>query len=100
MTEADLFAARRQGLNMTVNVDGTYYLPAAGALMSDGSAYGGRILAPCFLSGQRYEPGKEAAAWLDSPHFLVVGLDPEDPRPHWELAAAQMGMLASGTRSA
>ena len=99
MTEADLFAARKQGLNMTVNVDGTYYLPAGGALMSDGSSYGGRLMASYYISGQRYVPGKPPAAWLDSPHSLVVGLDPEDPRPHWALAAAQAGLIASGTRS-
>ncbi len=98
MTEADLFAARRQGLNMTVNIAGTYYLPAQGGLMSDGSAYGGLLLAPFYISGQRYVPGKRTERWLDSPHSLVLGLDPEDPRTTWEMAAAQAGMLMARRR--
>lgn len=100
MTEADLFAARKQGLNMTVNVDGTYYLPARGGLMSDGSAYVEGLLAPIAICGRRYEASKKPEVWLDSPHSLVLGLDPDDPRPAWLMAAEQAGFLASRRRKA
>lgn len=95
MTEEDLLAARKQGLNMTVNVNGTYYLPARGGLMSDGSGYGGLAFAPFLICCQRYERHKKPSVWLDSPTSLVLGLDPEDPRLPWEVAAGQTGLLAS-----
>ena len=96
MTEADFLAARKQGLNMTVNVDGIYYLPARGALMSDGSGHGGMLLAPYFVTGRRFEPGKEPPFKLDSPNSLVLGLDPDDLREPGIMAAGQMGLLTAG----
>ena len=98
MTEEDYFAARKQGLNMTVNIDGTYYLPGHGALMSDGSAYGGPAFARIMVVGKRYERSQNSTAWLDSPVSLALGLDPEDARTPWQMAAAQAGMMASAFR--
>lgn len=98
LTEEDLFEARKQGLNMEVNVDGTYYLPARGGLMSDGSGHGGPMLAPYLIVGRRFEPGKPSARWVESPCTLTLGVDPDDPREPHVLAAGQAGVLVSGLR--
>ena len=98
MTEEDLFAARRQGLNMEVHVDGTYYLPAQGGLMSDGSGHAGPMLAPYFIMGRRFEPREPPTPWVESPRSLILGVDPDDPRTPHILAAGQMGVLVSGLR--
>jgi hypothetical protein len=39
LSEADLLAARREGLNMSVEVSGRFYLPSTRGLMTDGTGY-------------------------------------------------------------
>lgn len=98
MTEADLFAARRQGLNMEVNVDGAFYLPQRTGLMSDGTGHLGGLVAPIMFSARRFDPKAKPGDWIESPLILVVGLDPDDPRPPWEMAGEQAGILAGQRR--
>ena len=95
LTEEDLFKARKQGLNMVVHVDGNYYIPARRALMSDGSGYIPGILAPIAVFALRYQPEGDRAPAITSPHSLVLGLDPDDPRSPWEAAAEHAGMLTN-----
>jgi hypothetical protein len=66
--------------------------------MSDGSGHAGPMLAPYFIMGRRFKPGESPVPWIDSPRSLVLGVDPDDPRPPHELAAGQMGVLVSGMR--
>ncbi len=100
LTEGDLFAARKQGLNMEVNVDGAFYLPQRTGLMSDGTGYLGGLVAPIGFLARRYDPAIMPGDWIESPQMLVVGLDPDDPRPPWEVAAEQAGTLAGQRRTA
>lgn len=98
LTEEDLLLARKQGLNMTVNVDGAYYLPAQRALMSDGTSYELGLLAPIMIFGRRFDPMQPTNTWIQSPTSLVLGVDPDDPRSPTLIAAGQAGLLAASGR--
>ncbi len=96
VTENDLFLARSKGLNMPVAVSGAFYYPASGGLMSDRSSYSVARRSPTLvITGSRFDPNaKDAPPVISDPRFMVVAVDPSDPRPHWEVAAEQAGILS------
>lgn len=94
MSEDDLLNARKQGVNMPVEVSGTFYLPADRALMSDGSGY--ELLngpTPIFVVGERFG-AKRPAGRVRHPQMYVAGVEPGDPRSPQMIAAAEMGRIA------
>ena len=96
LSEDELRLARVQGLNLPVEVSGVFYLPANGGLMSDGSGFVNLgDLKPIVVTGRRYS---NTDALLRDPRFMNVGLDPDDPRPPWVVAAAEAGALAAARR--
>ena len=92
LTEADLLETRKGGVNAPVEVAGNFYMPSSRALMTDGSGYDFSDNMPIVCTGKRIKPS-ESEPINGHPQMLMIGVDPEDPTPPWEAAAAEMGRL-------
>jgi hypothetical protein len=96
LSEIELFEARKRGINMAVGVGGKSYLPASRGLMMDGSGYDSLTgILPVVYMAKRVDPAAPANEVVKSPHFMMVGVDPDDPRPPWVIAAEQAGRMAA-----
>lgn len=94
LSEEDHLVARRRGLNMPVEVNGTFYLPANRALMTDGSGYDlldGPI--PICIFGKMFNE-EEIASSVGSPQMLAIGVEPDSMLPPWVVAAGEAGRLS------
>lgn len=101
LTEADLLAARTQRVNLSVEVSGRFYLPASRGLMMDGTGYDSMTgIVPLVVTAKRFDPNSVGDETVTSPHLMMVGVDPGDPRPPYEVAAAHLGTLATQRREA
>lgn len=99
LTEADLLETRKRGVNAPVEVGGTFYIPLSRALMTDGSGYDFSDNMPIICTGKRIKPS-ESEPTSGHPQVLMVGVDPGDPTPPWEAAAAEMGRLLAKQHAA
>jgi len=99
LTEADLLETRTRGVNVSVEVSGTFYMPSNRALMTDGSGYDFSDNMPIICTGKRIKPS-ECKPTSRHPQMLMVGIDPGNPTSPWEAAAAEMGRLLSKQRAA
>jgi hypothetical protein len=96
LSEAELLEARKLGINMAVGVGGKSYLPASRGLMMDGGGYDSLTgILPVVYMAKRVDPAAPANEVVKSPHFMMVGVDPDDPRPPWVIAAEQAGRIAA-----
>ena len=101
LTEDHLLEARKRGLNLAVEVAGRFYLPASRGLMMNGTGYDSRAgIVPLVITATTFEPGSKVDRAIESPHTMMVGLDPRDARPPWEAAAAHLGRLSVVRRDA
>lgn len=101
LTEADLLEARRRGLNMPIEVHGRFYLPSSRGLMMDGSGYDSHTgIVPVVVTAKRFDPTSTDEEAVKSPQVMMVGVDPDDPRPPWIVGAAEAGALAAQRREA
>jgi len=99
LSETELLDARKRGINMAVGVGGKSYLPASRGLMMDGSAYDSLTgISPVVFVAKRVVPALPVDEATRSPHIMMVGVDPDDPRPPWEIAAEQGGRMAAQRR--
>jgi hypothetical protein len=96
MSEGDLLLARKQGLNMPIEVGGIFYLPAAGGIMSDGTGFSnlGPVV-PIVYTARKFSGADDPDPFEGHPQIVVVGVDPNDPRPAYEVGAAYAGAMAS-----
>ena len=95
LTEAELLEARKAGINMAVGVAGKSYLPASRGLMMDGSGYDTLTgISPVVFLAKSTNSDRSADEKAKSPHFMMFGTDPDDPRPSWVIVAEQAAMMA------
>ena len=99
LTEANLLENRKRGVNVPVEVSGTYYMPSSRALMMDGSGYDFSDDMPIVCMGKRIKPNENEPTSGNS-QMLMVGVDPGDPRSPWEAATAEMGRLSAKRHAA
>jgi hypothetical protein len=63
--------------------------------MMDGSGYDSLTgISPLVYMAKRVDPAAPMDEAVRSPHVMMVGVDPDDPRPPWEIAAEQAGRMA------
>jgi hypothetical protein len=99
LTEAELFTVRKRGINMAVGVNGKSYLPASHGLMMDGSGYDSfTAITPIVYTAKKIDPTTAEEGTVKSPHIMMFGVDPDDPRPSWLLGAEQAGRLIAQRR--
>jgi hypothetical protein len=99
LSEEMLLGERQRGTNMPVEVDGTFYLPRARALMMDGSGYDvADGILPVVHMARRAGGQPEGGERTRSPHFLMTGVDPNDLRPPWLVAVDTAATMAKERR--
>jgi hypothetical protein len=99
LTEEDLHEAQKRGLNIPIEVSGEFYLPNFRGLMTDGSRYDGLSgIHPIAVTAKKFDQNTPNSKSIANPQIMMIGIDPAEMRPPWEVASAEMGALAAQRR--